>query len=277
MILNQINDRIGNLSGRIGIYYRDLSTGASCFAGNCDVFPSSGVAKIPVLLESCRQLHEGMLKREELYTLTAEDCASFQGRTREPSYGVLHLLHPGLILTLKDLLFLMTAVSDNVAFNILLKKTGMDRVNQTMKEWGFDHIRINRRLFDLEKMEQGIENYHSVQEMGEVFRRLFWGQLISRSVSQELLSLLQHHQRTNLLPYYFKEEQTIAHQTGFDEGKIHDVGIVYTEHPFVLCMSADGGDTRKAESVMRDVALICHTNSERLSQSSGFPDSCSKI
>lgn len=267
MILNKINDRIGNLSGKIGIYYEDITTGANCFAGGCDVFPSSGIAKVTVLLEVFRQLHEGSLKKDETYALNRQDSLASGGREGEPSYGALHFLHPGLVLTIEDLYSLMVAVSDNTALNILLKRVGMDKVNRTMREWGFRYIEINRAFFDYGKQEKGIENYHSVQEMGEIFRRLYMGQLISGKMDEEILSLLKYHQRTNVLPYYFKEDQPIAHQTGFDEGKIHDMGIVFTERPFILCMSADGVDTRKAESVMRDVALICHKNSEKLSES----------
>lgn len=264
MILNKINDRIGNLLGRIGIYYLDLTTGASCFSGNCDVFPSSGISKIAVLLEVFRQLEKGKLNKDDTYILNKEDYFTLLNNDQEPSYGALHFLHPGLVLTIEDLYSLMIMVSDNAAFNILLKKVGMQQVNQTMKKLGFRDIVMNRAFFDYEKIEKGVDNYHSVQEIGEIFRRLHMGQMISGKASEEIINLLQHHQRTNILPYYFKENQPIAHQTGFDEGRIHDMGIVYTNHPFILCMSADQVDTRKAESVMRDVALICYKNSEKL-------------
>jgi len=264
MILNKINDRIGNLSGRIGIYYLDLITGASCFAGNCDVFPSSGMAKIAVLLEVFRQLHVGQLKKDDTYTLGEDYYFTLSHTEREPSYGALHFLHPGLVLTIKDLYSLMITVSDNAAFNILLKKVGMEHVNENMRNLGFQNIVVNREFFDYEKIANGIDNYHSVKEMGEIFRRLYMGQMISGKASEEIINLLKYHQRTNILPYYFKENQPIAHQSGFDEGRIHDMGIVYTDHPFILCMSADQVDTRKAESVMRDIVLICYENSENL-------------
>lgn len=266
MILNKINDRIGTLTGNIGIYYMDLTTGANCFAGNCDVFPSSGMAKLCVLLEVFRLMEAGTLKKDDTYVLMKEDGLLLRENEQEPTYGALHFLHPGLELTIEDLYSLMVTVSDNIALNILLKKVGMERINKTMEEWGFSHIAVNRAFFDYGKMEQGVENYHSVQEMGEIFRRLYMGQLISGKADGEILRLLKYHQRTNVLPYYFRENQPIAHQTGFDEGKIHDMGIVYTEHPFILCMSADEVDTRKAESVMRDVAQICCRHSEKLNE-----------
>lgn len=264
MILNQINDRIGNLEGKIGIYYLDLTVDSSCFAGNCQVFASSGLAKIAVLLEVFRQMEAGKLKATERYVLDREKIVSLSSNDQESSYGALRFLHSGLELTIQDLYSLMITVSDNIAFNILLERVGIEQVNATMRAWGFRHIEINRKFFDYEKMAAGVENYHSVQEMAEIFRRLYMGQLISGKASGEILTLLRCHQRTNVLPYYFSENQSMAHQTGFDDGQLHDVGVVFSDAPFILSMSAANTDTRKAESVMRDIALICYKNSKEL-------------
>ena len=265
MILDKIEDRIGNLRGDIGINYIDLATGESCFAGNCDVFPSSGMAKLMVLIEVFHQLELGLLKSDDKHILSQRDRACYKNASIEvPSYGVLSFLHEGLELCLSDLYYLMITVSDNTAFNILLEKTGMDNVNEMLKGYGFQNTVINRAFFDWDKIAEGVENYHSVKEVTDIFHRLYLGQLVSGAASTAILSILQRHQRTNIIPYYFPERLSIAHQTGFDEGLIHDMGVVYSERPFVLCMSAANVDTRKAESVMRDVALICYKNSNGL-------------
>lgn len=262
MVLKKIEDRIGNLKGNIGINYIDLTSGAGCFAGNCDVFPSSGMAKLMVLIEVFNQIELGVLKKEDKHVLVKEDCECYKNVTiEEPSYGALSFLHEGLELNISDLYYLMITVSDNTAFNILLQKIGIDKVNQTLRENGFKDTVINRKFFDWDKMKRGVDNYHSVKEVTDMFQRLYFGQMISNSASHTMMSVLKYHQRTNIIPYYFPEKLNIAHQTGFDEGLIHDMGIVFSEKPFILCMSASDVDTRKAESVMRDVALICYKHS----------------
>jgi len=264
MILDKIYDRIGNLSGLIGVYYYDLTTSSSCFAGNCDIFPSSGISKIVVLLEVFKQINEGKLNKDDIYIIS-EECylALSQGR-RDPSYGAIQFLHPNIELSLKDLYSLMITVSDNIAFNKLLKIVGMENANVSMRALGLQNTAINREFFDYSKIKSNIDNYHSVKEMGEIFKRIYMGQMISKKVSEEIIDLLTYHQRTHIIPYYFKENEIIAHQTGFDEGIIHDMGIVLTEHPFILCMSAAQVDTRKTESVMRDITLICYQNSKSI-------------
>ena len=50
---------------------------------------------------------------------------------------------------------------------------------------------------------------------------------------------------------------SVAQQTGFDQNALHEAAIVMTEKPFIICMSADDMDSKKAEKVMRDVADMC--------------------
>jgi len=262
MIRNMIEDRIGDLKGNIGISYVDLNTGISCFTGNCDVFPSSGMVKLFLLIEIFHQLDSGKLHKEQIHALTSEDCSFFRkSELDEPSYGVISFLHEGLELNIRDLVYLMVTVSDNTAFNILLQIAGMDNVNDTLRCYGYKDTVINRKLFDWDKINKGIDNYHSVKEVTDMLHRLYLGQLISSNASSEILEVLKHHQRTNVMPYYFPENMVIAHQSGFDMGMTHDMGIVYADNPFILCMSASNVNTPNAESVMRDVAMICYRQS----------------
>ena len=76
-----------------------------------------------------------------------------------------------------------------------------------------------------------------------------------------MLDILLHHQKTSILPYYFSESMEIAHQSGYDEREIMDMGIVYAEHPFILCMASSTDNIRNAESIMRDITLMCYQNS----------------
>lgn len=257
MILDKIKDRIGNFDGTIGICYIDLGTGESCTAGNCDVFPASGMVKLLILIEAFRQMEEGTIHRQDKYVLKEEDYP----HSEEKSYGALEFLHVGAELTLEDLYKLNVTVSDNMAFNILLKQLTMDSVNRTMEKYGCHKTRINRALLDDEKTAKGVKNYVSVQEMANLFLRMEKGQLVSGRASREMLDILRHHQKTSILPYYFSEYMEIAHQSGYDEREIMDMGIVYSEYPFILCMASSTDNIRNAESIMRDITLMCYQNS----------------
>jgi len=260
MILDKMKDRIGNFDGSIGICYIDLKTGESCSAGNCDVFPASGMVKMLILVEVFRRLEEGRLKKTDTYVLKEQDYP----KTSERTVGALEHIHVGTELTMEDLYKLNIIVSDNMAFNILLKLFTIEEVNRTLQEYGFKKTCINRPIYDMDKIAKGIQNYVSVQEMATLLLRMYKGQVISGRACSEMLDILSNHQKGSILPYYFEENHRIAHQSSTDERDILDMGIVYGENPFILCMASSGENTRNAESIMRDITLMCYHNSNEI-------------
>ena len=262
MILDNIKNRIGNFRGDIGICYIDLSGGKSFTAGNCDVFLASGSVKILTLVEAFKRMEEGTLDRDDKYILKSSD---YQNRGKEgvKTFGALEYLHEGIKLTIEDLYKLSISVSDNIAFNILLRQFGAKNINETMEMLGFSKTKINREIYDFERIKAGIENYVSVQEMASLFYRMYKGQVVSRNASREMLEILKDHQKDSIMPYYFDESLRVSHQTGYDDGLIMDMGIVHGPKPFVLCMAASDKNTRNAESIMRDITLMCYKNSNK--------------
>lgn len=261
MIMNAIQDRISSQEGDIGICFINLETGQRFFCGNCDVFPASGTVKLMTLVECFKAFEEHRLQPEEIYCLNEKDKMYTDG----PCYGILHFLDDGLKLTMMDLCKLMVIVADNQACNILIDRLGMDAINRTFYSLGYPNMRINRKIFDEEKIARGVDNVVSVKEMATLFERLYRGQLVSPEASCRMIELMEKHQRTSILPYLFKETAKIAHQTGFDEDTIIDGGILYFDTPFVLTMAASKTDIRKAQTIMRDITQICYEETQGVS------------
>ncbi len=259
MFLDKMKDRIGDFEGKIGICYIDIKTGAGFTAGNCDVFPASGIIKMLILIEAFKRLNEGQIKKDDVYILKADDYP----KTREKSFSALEHIHVGAELTLEDLYKLNVIISDNMAFNILLKLFGKDAVNDTLREFGFRKTRINRAINDYAEMTKGVQNLVSVQEMANLLLRMYEGQIISNEASKEMLEILCGHQKNTPLTYNFLESMKIAHQSGYDDNEIHDMGIVYGDNPFILCMASSVPNTKNAESVMRDITMMCYQNSNK--------------
>lgn len=260
MIAENIKNRIGDFHGNIGISYIDLATEHGFYAGNCDVFPASGSIKVMVLIETFRRLEMGELSKDTRYRLRKTDFINKES-SRQKTFGALEYLHEGVELTVEDLYKLCMAVSDNSAFNILLRMFGTDSVNRTAEMLGCHETRVNRAIYDYDAMNRGVENYVSVREMANLFFSMYKGKVISGGASREMLEIMKLHQKDDIIRYYFDENLPIAHQTGYDDGLIMDMGIVFSRKPFVLAMAATGENTRNAESIMRDVTLMCYRNS----------------
>lgn len=248
-----IEDRIRNLKGNIGICYYDFSTNKYLSMGNCDVFIASGIIKIPILIAAFNQIHKGLISKQDLIKIKKED--------KIPSCGALSYLHDGIEVTIEDIYNLMIIISDNTATNILIKLLGMDNINGTINSMGYKNTVLNRLLFDEKAIKEGKENYYSLREVADMLYKMYKRHLISEQASREMEKIMIEQQRNQIIPYYFNEEIKVAHKTGEDDNIIHDVGIVLSGKPFMLCMGADNVDVRKAESAMRDIALICYSNS----------------
>lgn len=263
-IMNKISDRLSSLQGNIGVYYLDIKTDKSCFVGNTDVFPSMGIAKFLLLIEVFQRIETGTIRMEDVYVWNPGPQSAAIRDDYEHTVGILTFLHEGVRLTIRDLVMLMIVVSDNAAFNALIGIVGIENVNLTLSRFGLKQTRIHHLIYE-EESPLVIEkcNHHSVQEMGKLFTWLYKNQIVSTNSSKEIIRLLTYHQRRDILPYYFGDSCSVAHQTGFDKDIAHDMGIVFSERPFVLCMSASDVDAAKAGNIMRDIVLLCHENSVR--------------
>lgn len=257
-IASKIKQRINNVNGDIGFYFYDIEKDQGCFVGNCDIFPSLGVSKFILLIEIYRQVEENIISFDDEYVLEKKPPFAIPENEYEATVGILDFLHEGIVLTIRDLVYSMMVISDNSAFNILLSIVGMENVNNTMEKLGMAHTKIQCMLFEWDDVGVEKHNYHSTREVGDLMKRLYKRQLISNAASEEMLRLMSFHQRRNILSYFSNRNVTVMQQTGFDIDILHDIAIVMEEKPFILCMCTNHIDAKKAEQMMKDVALMCY-------------------
>lgn len=261
LLSEKLKDRINYVPGSIGIYVHEIQTNESAFVGNCEVFPSLGIAKLVLLIEVFRQIEEGTLHLSDVYVLNKQPPFTMPENEYEETVGILDFLHDGIQLTVEDLVYSMCIISDNTAFNILLSMVGIDHVNATMRQLGMEHIRIGSMLFEWKDEEAEKENFHSVREIGDLLVRIYKGQLISKEASAKMLNILKCHQRRGSFSFLFSRNISVAQQTGFDRDALHLCAIVMAERPFVLCAGAMHVDMKLAENMLQDVAHICYHSS----------------
>lgn len=245
--LKSILDKV---PGKVGFYYKDLITGTRIGFNENEAFIAASVIKIPVLIEVLRQIEEGQIKKEDLVEIKSED--------KMPSFGALTYMHDGLRVTVEDLYTLMIIHSDNTATNILIKMVGMENVNSTLRKLACNVTTLNRLLFDMEAKKKGQENYISPYEIGYLLERVFKKELISKPISEEIERVLMMQKVRHKIPYLLPKNVIIGHKTGEDDNITHDVGIVYSERPFIFCFASNETDVIKAEEALREMALICY-------------------
>ncbi len=243
--LRSLLPRMTALPGEISVYGKDLKTDEK-WAYQADIsLVAASVIKLPILVEAFRQARDGLVSMDESVSIRPEQ--------KMPSCGALTYLHDGLTVTLRDLCVLMMIVSDNTATNILIQRLGMENVNAGMRKLGLQKSTLRRLLFDSEASARGLENTVTAWEMGQLLEMLYKGECVSPEADAEMLSILRDQRLNGKMPF-FLHNLKIAHKTGEDDGITHDVGIVYADHPLILCFASNHTDVPAFERFIQDAA-----------------------
>ena len=240
-------DDIQAFPGDVGVYYRVLGE-AGTFTHNPDLpLIAASVIKIPIMVTAFRDIAAGKLDPGEICAIKKED--------KMPSCGALSYMHDGLEVTLLDLITLMIILSDNTATNLLIDRLTPDHVNRTMVALDIPGIALRRRLFEPGLSRQGIQNTVTARGVGMLLERMAAGALLGGEADRQMVGILLNQRLNGKLPFYLHSEGIrCAHKTGEDDGITHDVGIVYAEKPFVLCMLSNNVDVPAFERLMQDTA-----------------------
>lgn len=223
-----ILEKLKNSKGKVGFYYKNLSTKEEiCFNEN-DLFMAASIIKLPILAEIYRQVSKGNADLSELVTVKQSD--------KVPSCGALRLFTNEPVVDVKTLCNLMIALSDNTATNVLINHFGIDRLNSGFKEIGLQNTKINRLLFDKEAQKQGKENYFVPKEIGLLLEQIYNKTFVNEHISNEIEKTLLNQQINHKIPGKLPGGIRVAHKTGEDSGITNDVGIVYAPEPFIIVL-----------------------------------------
>lgn len=220
----RIAARLASFRGSLGVYALHLDTGETIAIGADTRFPTASLIKTGVMVEVFQRLESGRLKREQLVPLT--DGIKVGGS------GVLHGLRDDSAWSVEDLLFLMIALSDNTATNMLIGLTGTQAVNDRMAAMGLAQTRLYRPTFrgghadafPEEEKEYGLGS-STPREMATLMERIARGQAVSAGASKDMEGLLGRQQIHEVLCRLLPGPDagvTVAHKTGQDEEKLPD-------------------------------------------------------
>jgi beta-lactamase class A len=131
----------------------DLTTGERFAINENVVFSQASAIKIAILMEVCKQAHDGKFQLTDLRRIEEKDKAAGSGVLVELGDGTVQL-------SIHDLCVLMILVSDNTATNILIDLVGMNNMNQTLAALGLEQTRVRRLLcfFHLSKPSKRCQN-----------------------------------------------------------------------------------------------------------------------
>jgi len=207
------------VNARWGVYMKCLETGEEIAIGADEPMDTMSVIKIPLMVETYRQVEAGTIKLDDRYTLKDED--------KRPGTGVIRTLDPGASLSIKDIITLMNTVSDNTATDILFDKVGgVDPVNALMAEYGLKTIRATgstdvwfkalRETGDAAKFHLEAKTpfgLASPRDIGRLLEKIARGEAVSKKASDAMLGIMRQQVYRSRIPKYVTG-YSIPHKTG---------------------------------------------------------------
>jgi beta-lactamase class A len=254
----RVEQLAGSFNGTIGVYARNIETGAEVAYKADEKFPMASVYKLAIMVQVFREVDAGRLSLTDRIELGEAD--------RRLGSGLLMYMTPGLKPTLHDLLTMMITVSDNEATDKLLAMVGARKVNDMLATLGIKDVRVDRptseliqdwlaygdpsfrklsvaqmvsnpRIFDSitrEQMDKSDKlfaddprDHASPRGISELLITIFRNQAASEKSCQDMLEMLKLQQLNDRLPRYLPEDTVVAHKTGEIGYTRNDAGIIY--------------------------------------------------
>jgi len=260
-----IEERIARHQGVVGLAIIDLATGDTLSIRGDEPFPTASVIKVPVLVEVFHQVENGRLRLDDPIVMLEVD--------KRPGSGLLQHLSAPLQITVRDAAFLMIALSDNTATNLLVDKVGIRAVGVRMDSLGLPRTKLHSKVFDRassiapdSSARWGL-GVTTPNEMARLFAMIHRGEAVSPEASREMMRMLREQFYTEAIPRYLPAGTTVAHKTGSINEARHDCGIVSSREPardYVLCvLTKENRDTswridNEAHVLIAELARLVH-------------------
>lgn len=155
--------------GVAGVDAVHIETGRSVSLRGTEIFPMASAFKLPVAVQILSLVDDGRLTLDKMVSLAPPDLHPGSGRLTDLFF------HPGVSLSIANLLELALVISDNTAADILLREAGgPSAVTAKMRVLGLTGIRVDRSTALLISDWQGAKNLPpESQWTREIWDRLY--------------------------------------------------------------------------------------------------------
>lgn len=248
-LAEEVTSSIKQFPGTVGVYIKDLRTGATIKFNENKLLPSASLVKIPIMAAVFQAINDGNLSLDKEIVLRKKHKVGGSGKLRR--------YRSGRKFTVKKLVELMITESDNTATNMLTDLLGFSYINHLFQnKLNLESTNLERSIMDLKARRKGRENYTTAKEIGELLEKIYHGKIINKETSFKMLNILLRQKSKDRIPRLLPKGLPIAHKTGFMRDTCHDAGIIFTSKgDFVVCVLTDNVKSiRLAKILIGDIA-----------------------
>ena len=220
------------------------------FGHNADRrFVAASTVKIPIMIELFHQIDSGKRSLSETYTL--------QDKDRAQGSGVMLHLHAGMEFTIRDLVYLMISISDNMATNVLIDIVGMPQVNATMRHLEMHRSCLGRKMRGRARLNDEQENWATPNDYATAIAALLNHTAASPESCRQMIDMLEKQQNGRRIARHLPAENgpRWGSKTGSLSGVINDVGFIETDHgPLILSIYCEHADPHRGEAIIGEIS-----------------------
>jgi beta-lactamase class A len=279
--------------GKVGIFVRNIETGAEAGVNAEDEFPMASTYKVATMVQVFREAEAGHLKLDERVRLGQSE--------RRLGSGLLPYMDLGLNPTIHDLLLMMITVSDNEATDLLLKRVGAKNVTAMLRQLEIDGMRVDRSTEEIigswleaadpsfrgvsgaelaahpekfpemtreqtERADRAIvddpRDHSSPRAMADLLTKIVRNQAASEKSCRDMLEIMKQQQLRTRIHRYL-ENVTIASKNGTIGYVTNDVGVLYAGKQHIVVsiftLKANSGvTTEQAEERIGRIAQAAY-------------------
>lgn len=206
------------LSGVYGLYVSELNSGEEYGVYEKEVFPAAELMSLPVILALYQEEEKGRISLDDKYTLEETDKISGSGLFKKPA---------GTELSYRELARLIGKESDSTAFEIVRKKLGDRKIQETINSIGMIGTTLG-------------ENETTPKDIGKLFVKLWKNDLTTPEHKDEILGYLTATAYEDWLKAGVPKAVRVAHVYGRETHVVNDGGIVFWEEPYVVVILSKG-------------------------------------
>lgn len=271
--LDRLGERLDSLvkrhEGAVALAVVNLDTGECLFRNADEPMPTASLIKLAVLIEAYRQDAVGLISLDETVTLRDED--------KVPGSGILTThFTSGMTLTVRDAVRLMIAFSDNTATNLVLEKTGLKPVNETMDRLGCPDTSIHAKVFrgDTSIAPERSKRFGlgstTARQMISLLGRLHRHEIVSDSACEAMLAHLAACDDKLKIRRGLPDGVKWSHKTGSVNSSRTDAGLLETPAGTVaICVLTDKnedtswGNSNAADRLCSEVGRVVYETFSR--------------
>lgn len=208
------------LAGRMAVAVRFHGGGTPVrwdYRGD-EQFLSASTIKVAILIAVARAIDAGTLCHDERRSARPVDTIA--------GSGVLKGMEPGLSLTIDDHAYLMVAISDNTASNVMIEAVGRETVQSVIESMGLTGTHLRRAFLGHLPSDDLPRNQITANDLVTMLAAIADDEAASPDACRWMRGLLREQQHVDRLGRDLPNGVTFSGKSGSLEGTVHDGAIL---------------------------------------------------